>query len=148
MAATQFVTQEGAVLRATRLQTALIASKLRLLAAPFIPTPYTTKAQLEANEIAYDGYPVGGYDIAAWSGPNTGLGGGAIITTPAIAVAYGPAEDPVVTGTASAWWIENATGGVEMVGTFDPNESLGAVGEGFVFVTQDVEGKNPPAPSE
>lgn len=142
---TQFIPATAATVRANALKTRLVASKLRLIGDGYIPTVNDSVETLEEHEIAFDGYPAGGYALAAWTGPINAQGGGAVITSPIATVTYGPAEDPPVTGIASGWWIETAAGVLELAGTFNPTRPLQADGQGFPFFAQDVEGKNAPA---
>jgi len=139
----QLYTQEAAVALAAEVKTALAASKLLLGNNSLVPTQTTTKVTLNANELEADGYTAGGYALAAWTGPLSDPGGGAVITSPMVNVAYGPPSDPPVTGTCSFWWVEDASGDVRMVGIFDPPRSLAQVGDGWPQVLQAIYGRNP-----
>lgn len=139
----QFYTQEAALALATEVKTALAASKLLLGNNAFVPTQTSTKVQLNANELAVDGYTAGGYALAAFTGPLLDPGGGAVITSPLVNVAYGPAGVPPETGSCSFWWIEDASGDVRMVGIFNPPRSLAQVGDGWPQVVQAIYGRNP-----
>jgi len=142
----QFSTLEAATALATEVKAALAASKLRFCDSPFVPTPFTTKAELVAAETNFDGYVAGGYALAAFTGPLDFTGGGSVITSPLVNVTYGPAGAPPVTGNLSAWWIEDASGDVRAVGAYDPTRVLAVVGQGFPFVAQLVYGRNAVAP--
>lgn len=135
-------TREGALAKATEIKTALALSKLRCFKDGFTPTSFTTKAELVAQECAFDGYPAGGYTLTAFSGPVFDPNGGAVITSPIANVVYGPAEDPPVTDTVGGYWIEDASGDVRVVRKFETARGLSAVGDGFPVVEQIVEGRN------
>lgn len=139
----KFYTREAAVKKATDIQTALAASKLRFFDFPFVPTASTTKAELEAAETAYDGYTPGGIALATFSAPLNDPNGGAVITSPLKHIAYGPAADPPVSGNLGGYWIEDADGDPREVAIYDPPRMLAAVGDGFEWVEQVVEGRNP-----
>lgn len=143
---TQLYTQEAAATKATEIKAALALSKLRMVKEGLVVTQFTTKVQLEDNEADFDGYTTGGYTLTAWTGPLKADVGGAVITSPLIVVSYGPAGDPPVTNSVVAWWIEDASGDVRTVGTFDPPKLLQVVGDGFQFVDQLIEARNAPAP--
>lgn len=143
MADSQFVTLEGALTKATAMKTAFAASKLRLCQAPFVPTMFSTKAELVAAEANYSGYPAGGYALATWTGPLKDPSGGAVITSPLVnIIMVDPDPDPLVPNTISAWWIEDATGNVRIVGTYEEPRTLGSLTDGWPQVVQDVEGRN------
>jgi hypothetical protein len=138
----QFYTQEAASTKATGIKTALALSKLRFFKDSLSPTQFTSKASFEAAECDFDGYTTGGYTLTAWTGPLNNPGGGAVITSPLVTSAYGPAGDPAVTNQVGGWWIEDATGNVRLVGTFQPSRPQVQVGDGIVIVIRDVEGFN------
>lgn len=139
----QFVNNEAAVARATRLKTAWATSKLRLVQSPAIPDQNWTKAQLVAAEATFNNYTAGGYAITAFTGPQKVSGGGQIITGPTISPTVDNGEDPPVTNTITAWWLEASGGGVEMIGVLEVPVPMQNDGDGFTIVVQDVEGKNP-----
>jgi hypothetical protein len=142
MADAQYYTQEAANEKAVNIQTALVASKVRLVQAPYIPGPNSVKADLVANEATYDGYTSGGYALAAWTGPLNATPNGALLTSPLINFAYGPAGTPPVTNSITGGWVEDATGHVRFVFTYNPARTMSAVGNGWPFVGQLVEGQN------
>ena len=144
MADYQQYTQEAAITKATEIKTALALSKFRLVKGPFSLTAFTTRAELIAAEADFDGYVAGGYTLTAWTGPNNAEGGGAVITSPLVNPAYGPAGDPPVTNEIVAWWIDDAGGDVRVAGTYAPGRMMQQVGDGFPVVVQIVEGRNPP----
>jgi hypothetical protein len=112
--------------------------KLRFFDSTLIPDSQTTQAQMILAEIALGGYPAGGYTITAMLGPDEALGGGAVITTPAIHVAYTVAPGAVLGGG----WIEDSAGETRGTFIFDPARSLQAIGQGFIFIRQLLYGRN------
>lgn len=138
---TQIYTKEAQNVKASMVKLALALSKLRLFDDSLTLTQFTTKAQLLAAESVFDGYTPGGYVLTAWLGPLNDSGGGVVITSPLVHLAYGPAEDPVVTGLVGGWWIEDAAGAVRIAGTYDPPRVMTQVGDGWDFVAQLVEGR-------
>lgn len=141
----QLYTQEAAIAKATEIKAALALSKLRLVKEGLVVNQFTTKAAMVDQEADFDGYTPGGYTLTAWSGPLKADVGGAVITSPLVSIAYGPAEDPPVTNSIGAWFIEDASGDVRTAGNFDPPKLLQSVGDGFQFVDQLIEARNPPA---
>lgn len=146
MADNQLYTQESALTKAAEIQTALALSKLRLVQGSVVITQFTTRETLLANEADFDGYPTGGYTLTAWSDPLKAAVGGAVITSPLINIAYGPASDPPVTNSVCGWWIDDADGNVRTAGNYNPPRLLQALGDGFQFVDQLIEARNAPAP--
>lgn len=140
---TRLYTREAALAQGTELKTALAAAKLRLCGSAIVITEFTTKVELEAAEAAFDGYVPGGYPLATWLGPLLDPAGGAVVTSPMVNVIYGPAEDPPVTANITAWWIEDASGDVRLVGQYDPTRPLVTVGQGWQFISQVVVCRNP-----
>lgn len=112
--------------------------KLRFFDSTLIPDAGTTKAQMIAAEITLGGYPAGGYTISVMNGPDLAPGGGAVITTPAIHVAFTVAPGAVLGGG----WIEDSTGGTRRTFNFDPPRPLQEVGQGFIFIRQLLYGRN------
>lgn len=142
MSDTTFITEAGARKKAANIKTALALSKVRFFKASLVPNESTTVAQLEAAECDYDGYTPGGITLTAWTGPLDDPAGGAVITSPLVSLAYGPAADPPVTNSVGGYWIEDADGDDRIVGIYDPPRAMAAIGDGWVFVQQDVEGRN------
>lgn len=147
MADYQFYTRQAGLRKATLIITSLALSFLRLTKGPFIPTAFTTRDELLAAEADYDGYPAGGFPLAAWTGPTADPNGGAVLTSPLVNATYGPAGDPPVGNSISGFWVEDATSNVRLVGVFDPPRSLAELNQGFPIVVQIVEAVNvaPPA---
>lgn len=143
---TQLYTRESAVTKAGVVKTTLALAKLRLFKEGLVVSQFTTKEDLEDAECDFDGYTGGGYTLTAWSGPLYATGGGAVITSPLTNVAFGPASDPPVTNSVGGWWIETAAGDVWTAGNYDPPRLMQTVGDGFDFIDQLVEARNPPAP--
>jgi len=139
----QLFTQQAATRKATIIQGGLAASKLRLVKNPITLNQFTTKEVLEANEADYDGYPAGGYPMATWLAPNNDPGGGSVITSPLVNVAFGTPSDPPIGNVLYGWWLEDSTGSVRLVGIWNPERPIQAPGDGFPFVCQIVEGRNP-----
>lgn len=148
MADNQLYTQEAAIAKATEIKAALALSKLRLVKEGLVVNQFTTKAAMVAMEADFDGYTAGGYTLTAWTGPSYATVGGAVITSPLIYIAYGPAGDPPVTNSIGAWWIEDASGDVRTAGNYDPPRLLQQVGDAWQFVDQLIEARNAPAPVE
>lgn len=112
--------------------------KLRFFDNTLIPDVQTTKVQMIAAEITLGGYPAGGYPIEEMSGPSLVAGGGAVITTPGVNVAFTVAPGAILGGG----WLEDSDGKTRRTFTFDPPRSLQAVGDGFVFIRQLLYGRN------
>lgn len=145
MPAIVIYTQQAANTKATAIKTALALSKLRLIQSTLTPNKNTLKVDMVAAEATFNGYPAGGYTLTAWSGPVNNPGSGAIITPPAVNPTWSnPDPDPVVSNSIGGWWVEDATGNVRLVGTFDQPIPMGQEGDGFTWITQIVEGFNPP----
>lgn len=140
MADRTIYTNACALDEAAAIQADLAASKLRLFNETLVPTVVTTKAELIAAETTLTGYPAGGYALATWGDPLLVTGGGAVITSPLVPVAY--ASGPTV--TIGGGWVEDAAGNVRAVFIFDPVRTLAAVGDGFSFVRQLLYGRNAP----
>lgn len=141
MADSQFYTNEAALTKAGVIKTSLAAGKLRLFQSSFVPSRFSTKADLVAAEATFDGYPAGGYPCLAWNGPLLPDGGGASLTSVLFNIAYGPAADPPTGNQLGGWWYEDATGKVWLVGTWAPARPMNMIGQGFPFVIQDIEGR-------
>lgn len=145
----QLMTKEGAVLKATAMKTAFAAGKMRLFKSSLVPSYFTTAEALEEAECDFSGYPAGGATVTAWTGPAAAPGGGAVITTPVVNFSVtDPDPDPIVPNEVGGWWYEDGTNGVRLVGRFDPPRQMAQVLDFITLVVQDIEGKNPPAPSE
>ncbi len=144
----QFYTAEAAIAKADDIKLALAASKLHLFKSSFLPDSFTTKAQLADAECDFDGYSNVGYALAAWTGPAPSPGGGAVLTSPLVYVNNNTPDDPPVGNTCGGFWIEDAGGDVRLVGIFNPPRPLLVEGEGFPWVQQIVEARNPQVTTE
>lgn len=138
MADRTIATNEAAIAEAAVVQDSLVDSFLRLFDGTLVPEVTTTKAQMVAKETTLTGYPVGGYDIAAFTGPLLVSGGGAVITSPVVSVAYASGAEATIGGG----WIEDAGGDVRRVLIFDPPRPLAVVGNGFDVIRQLLYGRN------
>ena len=110
-------------------------AKVRLFDATLVPDTGTTRDELEAAEIVTASYPVGGYDIDSWSLPAFAPGGGALITSNLINVAYSTGDAVVVGG----YWLEDDASPdplVREVFIYDPPRSLGVIGNGWPIAVQ------------
>jgi hypothetical protein len=132
-----FYTNAACMVNAAEKQTALALSKCRLFKSTFVPTPATTKAELEANEADYTGYTAGGETITAWLDPLLDPAGGASITAPTIQFdVTGPVVDTDIVG---GFWVEDAGGDVRLVGQFAAPVPMEVVGQGFPLNIKIVE---------
>jgi len=125
------------MVNAAEKQAALALSKVRLFNQAFVPTPATTKAELEAAEADYTGYTAGGETITAWLAPLLDPAGGASITAPTVQFdVTGPVVDTDVVG---GFWLEDASGDVRLVGTFAAPIPMELVGQGIPLNLKIVE---------
>lgn len=112
-----------------------IVGKVRMFSSELIPDVGTTRDEFIAAEIVSDSYPVGGYDLTGFALPQFAPGGGALITSNLINVAY-TTGDPVVVG---GYWVEDAatpTPQVRAVFVYDPARPLGTIGNGWPIAVQ------------
>lgn len=140
------MTREAANAKALDIKAALATSKVRFFKSSLVPDVNTTRVALLAAECDFDGYTAGGYALAAFTGPINATGGGAVLTSPLVNVAYGPEGDPPVGNTIGGWWIDDdaaPTPQVRIVGAYSPARPMSALGDGFAWIWQDVEGVNP-----
>ena len=119
----------GALFIAPLIQTALAASKLRLIITGYTPVPGDTLADLVAVEATFTGYTTGGYALTTWNTPVIDPAGGVSITSlqvqPAIASPY------TVGNTLGGWFLVDATGNLVADGLFDTPIPLTQAGDGF-----------------
>jgi len=113
-------------------------AKIRLFDDSIIPTVNTVKAELVAAEIAFTGYPVGGYEVEDFNPAVFAPGGGAVIYTPAVSVAFTSGSP----ATCGGYWIEDGEGNVREVFIYDPPRVLAVVGNGWPIVVQLGYGRN------
>lgn len=131
-----FRTNAACLVTAGELQTAFALSKMRLFKSTFIPTVTTTKAQLEAEEVDFTGYPAGGATITAWLAPLLDPAGGASITAPTVQFAVtGPVTATDIVG---GFWLEDASGDVRLVGSLVNPIPMESVGQGFPVNLKEV----------
>lgn len=111
-----------------------LVGKLRLFDDSFVPDDGTTKAELIAAETTLTGYPVGGYSITDFSAPLIAPGGGMVVTSNLINVAYASGAAVVIGG----YWIEDgeAVPNVREVFIYDPPRSLAVIGDGWPIAVQ------------
>lgn len=115
---------------ATERKTILAASKVRLFKSSLVPTPSTTKAQLEADECDYDDYPAGGAAITAFLAAILNPAGGASISAPTVQFSV-TSNPPVVTNLVGGAWLEDAAGLVRLVMPFAAPVPMEILGQGF-----------------
>ena len=125
----------GCQVAAAERQTAYAASVIRLFKDSLVPTPSTTKAELEAAEADYDAYA--SETITAWNNPILAPGSGYEILSPLVLFEVG-AVDPVVGNDIGGFWLEDASGDVRMVGTFDPSLPMQFAGQGIPLTILDI----------
>lgn len=112
-----------------------LVAKLRLFDNSFVPDAGTNRAALIAAETELVGYPVGGYDITDFAGAVFAAGGGSIVSSNLVNVAYASGAAVLIGG----YWLEDATSPdplVREVFVYDPVRSLGVVGDGWPIVVQ------------
>lgn len=121
--------------------TPAVVGKLRLFDDSFVPDTGTTRAELIAAETALVGYPVGGYDLEDFAAPTFAPGGGALVTSNLVNVAYASGAEAVIGG----YWVEDdqATPRVREIFVYDPPRSLAQVGDGWPIAVQLGYGANP-----
>lgn len=106
--------------------------KCRLFDDSVVPDVGTTQAELVAIETTLTGYPAGGYDVTGFAGAVFAPGGGAVVTSNLINVAY--ASGPAV--TIGGYWVEDPNGDLREVFIYDPPRTLAVVGDGFPIAIQ------------
>lgn len=106
--------------------------KIRLFDETLVPDSGTTAAELIAAETTLTGYPVGGYNLTGFADSVFAPLGGAIITSNLVNVAYASGASVVIGG----YWVEDSTGLVREVFVYDPQRTLGVVGNGWPIVVQ------------
>lgn len=111
---------------------------VRLFASTLVPTVVTTKAELVAAEVAFTGYPAGGYVLTGFNPAILAAGGGAVIYSQTIPVAYTSGDAVSVGG----YWVEDAVGDVRLVYTYSPARNLANPGDGWPIVISLGFGRN------
>lgn len=112
-----------------------LKGKVRLFNETLVPDDGTTRADLEAAEIVLTGYPSGGYDLTAFDTPKSAAGGGVVITSNLINVAYASGPSAICGG----YWVEDdatPTPSVREVFIYDPKRQLAVVTDGWPLVVQ------------
>lgn len=112
-----------------------IVGKVRLFTSDLVPDVGTTRDDLIAAEVMSLSYPAGGYSLTAFSAPVFAPGGGALVTSNLITVAYTTGDPQVVGG----YWVEDArtpTPQVREVFVYDPPRPLSTVGNGWPIAVQ------------
>lgn len=112
--------------------TPALVGSIRLFDGSLVPDVGTNKATLVAAETTLTGYPVGGYNITDFAAAVFAPLGGAVVTSNLVNVAYASGPSVVIGG----YWVEDDAGLVREVFTYDPQRSLGAVGNGWPIVVQ------------
>lgn len=139
MANSLLVTNEQAENRAALLQSTLANSKLRLLQS-YAPAYTDNRTVLETHEANFTGYPSGGYNLTAWTGPALPGTGGSSITSPIVIVA--PASNNTIANNITGFWVE--TGGnaplAYLTGVISPGNVVTSPLDQFPIVVQDYEG--------
>lgn len=132
----------GGVFIAGLMQTALAASKLRLITGTFNPGPNDTLTELEAQEATFSGYTSGGYELTVWLDPSYSPYGGVAIVSPQINVQWIAPESDPVQNTITGFFLVDATGNLIQDGTFTNPEFLGVTGDAFVITIAELFGTN------
>lgn len=109
-----------------------LVGAIRLFDGSLVPDSGTAKAALVAAETTLIGYPVGGYDLTAFAAAVFAPLGGAIVTSNLVNVAYASGPSVVIGG----YWIEDSTGLVREVFVYDPQRTLGVIGNGWPIAVQ------------
>lgn len=110
---------------ATAARAARALSVIKLIKAPFEPTPADLVAAYDAAEADYDDYaPV---TITAWLPPAAAAGGGSRITAPT--VQFLCAADQVVANMIAGFWIELAAGDIILATVFDAPVPMAVLGD-------------------
>jgi len=116
-----------------------IVGKIRLFKNSLgVPTVNTLKADFEAEEADFTGYPAGGYDITDMLPVMPAPGGGVVITSNKVNVSY-TSGDP---NTIGGYWVEDGAGNVFDSFIYDPVRTLAALPDGWPIVYQFGQGRN------
>ena len=118
-----------------------VVGKLRLFDQTLVPDEDTTRVDLLAAETALVGYPAGGYSLTDFDSPKKAAGGGVIVTSNLIDVAYASGAAVQIGG----YWIDDndaPTPDVREVFIYDPPRTLGVVGDGWPIAVQLGYGRN------
>ncbi len=115
---------------ATELKAVLAASKMRLFQSTFVPSVSSTKADCEAAECDFTGYPAGGIAITAWSAAILDPAGGAGIESGLVQFVWATGS-PDVGNLVGGWFLEDSTGKLRAIGVFDVPVPMQAAGQGI-----------------
>jgi hypothetical protein len=130
----------GAFATASREQTALANSKIRLFKSNITPTAGMTQQDLIDIEADYDDYPAGGATVTAMLNPLADPTGGASIQSPLTQfVCTGAQTTP---NTIYGWWHETGAGVIVAGGTFPSGIPMANNNDGFNFSDTLVYGRN------
>lgn len=143
MADTKFYTNEAALKKAEVIADSLVTSKLVLFKDTLTPTEATTLAEIMEHEVVATGYTAGGLAITPFTAGLLDPSGGADVTSPLKNIVYGPPADPPVTDSVGGYAIVDADGDCRIVGIYNPPRPMASVGDGWAFVEQIVEARNP-----
>lgn len=142
MADSTLYTNEAAERKVALIVGSLVSSKVRLFRAELTLTVFTTKVELVSAECDFEGYPVGGIALAAWTGPSIVGGGGRALTSPLANFATANAVTLDPPNQVGGWWVEDATGNVRLTGTFSPVRPMTTKFQTIAWISQIVEGFN------
>lgn len=136
------ITTENAVNRATIFKTSLANTVIRLC-QDYVPNVNTNRTTLIGAECNYTGYPTGGFNVTAWTGPGLAPNvSGAILTSPQIIPT--PAGNNTQSNNVTAGWFETVGNTPVTLGTFiiQPPITVLAPTDQFPLTIQDIEGVN------
>lgn len=139
MADLTIYTNEGAHANASRQQTFEALSKVRLFQSGMVElSPATVKADLEAAEATFSGYPAGGIAITAFLSPILAPEGGYAIQSPTVQFAT---DDPTTTpNLIGGFWLESAAGAVILATQFNTPVPMQVPGQGLPVSVRQVFG--------
>lgn len=140
MADTPLFTQQAALAGANAIaksiansaSTPALVGAIRLFNGTLVPDAGTSKDTLVAAETTLIGYPVGGYELTDFASAVFGPLGNAVVTSNLVNVRYASGPSVVVGG----YWVEDDAGLVREVFTYDPQRTLGQIGDGWPIVVQ------------
>ena len=129
MAARPILTLSGALMDATLVQTNLANAVISLFKGGFVPSPSTTKAELEAQECDFDDYVT--KTVVSWTGPVLAPVSGYQINAP---IQTWVVATNVVTNEVGGYWVEDAGGDVHDIFQFDLPVPMQVVGQAVQVV--------------
>ena len=101
------------------------------------PTRQTTIAECNAAECDFSGYPPAGITVALYTNPTLSTEGGVQFLSGLIQFISGAAT-PFVGNVVGGFYIESATGALQMVGTFDSAIPIGGPDQAVPFNVKQV----------